>query len=284
MRKNLFTIFVCLLFGSAVIAQEIPNWDFENWTGNNPNEWFANNPPSGPQTVTPSSDSHSGSLSARLEVVETDGVPIPPQIASGTDGNGFVISERYTGLRGFYKFAPQVGDFLQISVSMYIGGQQGNQIGQGVIITQSAFNEWTEITAPISYFEPGTPDWCAILITIVTVTDFGGVAYVDNLAFDGATDVQLITNNIPNRYELNQNYPNPFNPSTIVEYSIPSESFVELKVYDILGNEVATLVNEQQQAGVYRADFTADNLPSGMYFARISANDFTQVIKMTLLK
>jgi len=55
-------------------------------------------------------------------------------------------------------------------------------------------------------------------------------------------------------------------------------------VYDVLGNEVATLVNEHQQAGVYRADFTADILPSGMYFARLTANGFTQVVKMTLLK
>jgi hypothetical protein len=89
---------------------------------------------------------------------------------------------------------------------------------------------------------------------------------------------------LPNDYDLSQNYPNPFNPSTNIEYSIPSESFVELKVFDILGNEVASLVNEQQQAGVYRADFTADNLPSGMYFARIRANEFTQVVKMILLK
>jgi hypothetical protein len=90
--------------------------------------------------------------------------------------------------------------------------------------------------------------------------------------------------NNPGTFGLSQNYPNPFNPSTNIEYSIPSESFVELKVYDVLGNEVASLVNEQQQAGVYRVDFSADNLPSGMYFARITANEFTQVVKMILLK
>ena len=89
---------------------------------------------------------------------------------------------------------------------------------------------------------------------------------------------------IPDDFALKQNYPNPFNPSTNIEYSIPSESFVELKVYDVLGIEVASLVNEQQQAGVYRADFTADNLPSGMYFARLTANEFTQVVKMILIK
>ena len=104
------------------------------------------------------------------------------------------------------------------------------------------------------------------------------------LLSDVVTSVELTDDQIPNDFTLNQNYPNPFNPSTKIEYSIPSESFVVLKVYDVLGNEVATLVNEQQQAGVYRADFIADNLPSGIYFARITANEFTQVIKMTLLK
>ncbi|MCH8033555.1 MAG: T9SS type A sorting domain-containing protein [Bacteroidetes bacterium] len=98
------------------------------------------------------------------------------------------------------------------------------------------------------------------------------------------TDIELVSSLVPDDYELQQNYPNPFNPSTSIEYSIPSGSFVELKVYDVLGNEVASLVNEQQQAGVYRADFTAVNLSSGMYFARITANEFTQVVKMILLK
>ena len=99
---------------------------------------------------------------------------------------------------------------------------------------------------------------------------------IQSINIDGGT--------VPEEYSLVQNYPNPFNPSTNIEYSIPSESFVELKVYDVLGNEVASLVNEQQKAGVYRVDFTADNLSSGMYFARITANEFTRVVKMTLLR
>jgi len=113
-----------------------------------------------------------------------------------------------------------------------------------------------------------------------------GTINVEETNYNGAlatTGVEQISG-LPNDYDLSQNYPNPFNPSTNIEYSIPSESFVELKVYDVLGNEIASLVNEQQQAGVYRADFTADNLPSGMYFARIRANEFTRVVKMILLK
>ena len=77
-------------------------------------------------------------------------------------------------------------------------------------------------------------------------------------------------------FHLSQNYPNPFNPSTKIEYSIPEASFVQLKVYDILGNEVAELVNEEQSAGTYRADFTANNLASGFYVAQLRAGDYSK--------
>lgn len=89
---------------------------------------------------------------------------------------------------------------------------------------------------------------------------------------------------LPQTFNLTQNYPNPFNPSTKIEYSIPEESFVQLKVYDILGNEVAQLVNEEQSAGTYRADFTSENLASGIYIAKLQAGSYTKTIKMSLLK
>ena len=98
------------------------------------------------------------------------------------------------------------------------------------------------------------------------------------------SDVKEISSTIPENFEMNQNYPNPFNPSTKIEYSIPEASFVQLKVYDTLGNEVAELVNEEQSAGTYRADFIADNLASGFYVAQLRAGDFSKTIKMTLMK
>jgi hypothetical protein len=97
------------------------------------------------------------------------------------------------------------------------------------------------------------------------------------------SDVEQISG-LPSDFKLTQNYPNPFNPSTKIEYSIPQESFVQLKVYDILGNEVATIVNEEQNAGTYRADFNAQNLASGFYIAKLQAGNYTKSIKMTLLK
>ncbi|MEG8947955.1 pre-peptidase C-terminal domain-containing protein [Rosettibacter firmus] len=96
-------------------------------------------------------------------------------------------------------------------------------------------------------------------------------------------DVKTITAT----FALNQNYPNPFNPVTIISYQIPENSFVTLKVYDILGNEVATLVNELQIAGVYKVEFSANhfNLSSGIYFYKLEAGTkFSQVKKFILMK
>lgn len=89
---------------------------------------------------------------------------------------------------------------------------------------------------------------------------------------------------IPVSYSLSQNYPNPFNPYTFIEYCIPEAGKVELKVYDILGREVSTLVNEFQNPGVYRQIFIAANLSSGVYFYKLKINNYTQAKSMVLLK
>lgn len=85
-------------------------------------------------------------------------------------------------------------------------------------------------------------------------------------------------------YKLEQNYPNPFNPSTSINFSIPKSGFATLKVYDILGKEVATLVNGNLNAGSYSAEFNASNLTSGVYFYKLETEGFTSVKKMSLVK
>jgi len=96
------------------------------------------------------------------------------------------------------------------------------------------------------------------------------------------------TEELAYNYELSQNYPNPFNPSTTIRFSIPESEFVTLKVYDMLGKEVASLVNEELPTGTYNAVFdatsTSMNLSSGIYFYRLEANNFVQTKKLTLIK
>ncbi len=87
-----------------------------------------------------------------------------------------------------------------------------------------------------------------------------------------------------NEFELQQNFPNPFNPSTTIKYSIPTSNFVTIKVYDVLGNEVAALVNEEKPAGTYEVNFNASQLSSGIYFYKLQAGSFVETKKMILLR
>ena len=89
---------------------------------------------------------------------------------------------------------------------------------------------------------------------------------------------------VPDKYKLEQNYPNPFNPVTKINYSITKTGLVTLKVYSILGQEVATLVNEVKTAGNYFVDFDASNFSSGVYFYSIKAGDFNDTKRMFLIK
>ena len=88
----------------------------------------------------------------------------------------------------------------------------------------------------------------------------------------------------PDHYALDQNYPNPFNPTTSIQYQLCEDGFVMLKVYDILGREVTTLVNEQQRAGYYKTSFRPSRLASGVYFYRLQVGSFVDTKKLLLVK
>jgi hypothetical protein len=96
--------------------------------------------------------------------------------------------------------------------------------------------------------------------------------------------IHNITTEVPTKYDLAQNYPNPFNPVTNLEFGISDLGFVSLKVYDILGKEVVTLVNEKLIPGTYRVEFEAGSLTSGVYFYRLTSGDFTNTKRMLFVK
>ena len=106
------------------------------------------------------------------------------------------------------------------------------------------------------------------------------VDYNGNYKYSAVTEIVKL----PADYSLSQNYPNPFNPVTSINFAISNREFVTLKVYDVLGNEIATLVNEQKPAGEYDIDFNASSLSSGIYYYQLKAGDYIETKKMILIK
>jgi len=100
----------------------------------------------------------------------------------------------------------------------------------------------------------------------------------------GIVGITPNSNEIPANYSLSQNYPNPFNPVTNIKFAIPTTGYVKLVIFDVLGREIASLVNDNMTAGSYTVDFDASSLSSGVYFYRLDAGDFTQTKKMLLVK
>jgi probable HAF family extracellular repeat protein len=132
------------------------------------------------------------------------------------------------------------------------------------------------------------PQWDSLSTAPVKILiDSGNDGTIDDsiFVFNEATDLENQGYlGIPKEYNLSQNYPNPFNPVTRIRYSIPQTSFVTIKVYDILGSEVATLINEEKPAGNYEVEFQAESLPSGVYLYKLQTGSFVATKKMLLLK
>lgn len=108
------------------------------------------------------------------------------------------------------------------------------------------------------------------------------------IKLDGTSDIDETSYSLPSGFKLEQNFPNPFNPTTIIKYSIPNSAITQIKIYDIIGIEISTLVNEFKQAGNYEIEFNAESsagrLPSGIYFYRIISGEYSDTKKMILLK
>jgi hypothetical protein len=138
----------------------------------------------------------------------------------------------------------------------------------------------TAYTAPAGNYRYISNNGSIGLYSIYAVRDNGGISW----GSCGTYGVQRISDIVPNKYSLSQNYPNPFNPTTKITFDIPVKSNVRLSVFDVLGKEVARLVEQNVTPGQYQADWDATNMPSGVYFYSLLAGDFTQSKKMILVK
>jgi beta-mannanase len=108
--------------------------------------------------------------------------------------------------------------------------------------------------------------------------------YAHKIGIPGLSDIPDDDNIIPGEFHLSQNYPNPFNPSTIVQYTVPQSSRIIVKIYNALGQDVITLLDEYKEAGVYNLRWNAAGLSSGVYFCRLTAGVFASTRKMTFMK
>ena len=117
-----------------------------------------------------------------------------------------------------------------------------------------------------------------------TCQDYGVIYMADNMKVTPSNIFVNSEDEILDKFTLNQNYPNPFNPSTTISYQLRTKSLVTLKVFDVLGKEIATLVNNVEQPGNKSVNFNADNLVSGVYYYRLQSGNFILTRKFVLLK
>jgi hypothetical protein len=298
----LFGLIFLFMFASLVSAQTtIPNAGFENWTGGNPDGWFSDNV-TGVLSVSPvtkSSTAHSGFSSVRGEVVSLSTVvtvPLAPLLQSGSLGSGFSYTQRPGFLTGYYQFSPIAGSGDQLVVTVLLTKgylATGNAIASGAVKLTAA-GSWQQFSIPLLYIAQQAPDTCYIQIALGAATGstkpaMGSFFLMDDLAFSGTASAVNDAVGVPQAFALEQNFPNPFNPSTIIRFSVSQPGHVSLKVYNILGVEVASLVNEQKEAGTFNVNWNAVGLPSGMYLYRMSVTSekgqvFEQAKKLVLLK
>ncbi|MCX7610972.1 MAG: T9SS type A sorting domain-containing protein [Ignavibacterium sp.] len=164
----------------------------------------------------------------------------------------------------------------------------GFEIERSTILTSLNYGIWEKIGFVQGSGNSNSPKKYSF--TDNTLTKSGKYAYrlkqIDN---DGSFEYSKIVEVdfvMLDKFTLEQNYPNPFNPTTVISYQIPVNSNVSLKLYDVLGNEVATLVNEYKEAGRYKVELNVGqmSLSSGIYFYKLQAGEFTEIKKMILSK
>lgn len=195
---------------------------------------------------------------------------------------------------GWYR--AQIGaDSMNFSMMSFSGTGSGNmmQFGKGIVCrlywdslaADSMYRHWH----PTGIMAWNGSNWVSVSVSSLsgnTLSFTSSDAY-SAVAFVGApekTTVVVSHNGVPSTFLLSQNYPNPFNPTTVITYQLPAVSHVTLKVYDILGNEVAALLSGTQSVGVHSVQFNGSGLASGVYFYRLSTRNFVKTMKMVLLK
>src|ERR1035437_49583 len=287
MKKLFLLSMFAFLVPVTLLAQNILNGGFESWTTGNPDNWLTDNSPFIGSPITQSSTAHSGSSSVMGTVISYASSPFSPNLEAGSALQGFPISQRFKTITGYYQFTPVQGDRFFGVFTLYNGQ---TLVATGIMDISAAASSWTQFSIDFGYISGDTPDNCKIAIVIdgpISGSDYhiGSTFLLDDVILSGSATSVNDKNIIPAKFSLEQNYPNPFNPSTKIRYDLPENSFVNLKVYNAIGKEVASLVNSVVPAGSHEVVFDASGLNSGVYFYTLkTGNNFVQTRKMILMK
>ena len=176
-------------------------------------------------------------------------------------------------------------DSIQIWVNTTTNNPEGTRVKIGSIVwpNGSVYGRFQRYRYSLSQFSGQT---IAIGFRYyMNLQDANGLlVQLDDIYVGGSVGIENISSDIPKSYKLSQNYPNPFNPVTNIAFDIPKSSYAVLRVFDMLGREVAMLINEKLDAGSYRVNFDASNLSSGTYFYSLTTSNFSQTKKLTVIK
>jgi len=206
------------------------------------------------------------------------------------DQTGYGVTSAYRFIKttnaGTSWTANVIGPSQTLMAEYFLDANTGYACGwNGTILrTTDAGSTWSQQTSPVTDILTGV--WFTTANTGYIATWFGHVLHTTN---GGVTFVEPISGSVPQSYSLKQNYPNPFNPATNIEFDVPQDvkqisSNVKLVVYDIIGNEVTTLVNDKLNPGSYRVSWNAANYSSGIYLYKLTAGDYRETKRMILVK
>jgi len=214
--------------------------------------------------------------------------------AEGDVRNDTVICDIFMKRGNIYEIIP-------VELISFIANVTGSDVILNWTTATETNNQGFEIEkSPINNFQGPTWKKIGYVPGFGTTTEIKSYSFSDKnvssgkykyrlkqIDFDGTykySDVIEVTVSVPAKFSLEQNYPNPFNPGTVISYKLSVNSLVKLKVYDVLGNEIAALVNKEQPEGEYEITFDAFDQSSGIYYYRLQAGDFSETKKMILLK
>jgi len=203
------------------------------------------------------------------------------QHTTQTSLTGFVTSGWTTAYSGTYTVTGTGWQFIYFNYPFFTYDGTSNLLIE-ICYDNSSYTAYSTVA---STYAPGkTWGYYTDNVTGCTMTGGSSIPNRPNFCFNYLVGTENNTNLVPNEYKLSQNYPNPFNPTTKINFAIPKQGLVTMKIYDILGREVRTLVNEVKQAGNYTVDFNASEFSSGVYFYKLTSGDFSDIKRMILVK